>query len=275
MRRLYDPQAKGQLNIVAFISGSGTNLERILELEASMRDGEGSHFRVQAVCADRLGTRIDEISEAFSVPSVVFSLDEFCRDRGVRRADHSVRPEYFDIVMNHQLINGADAFVLAGYKVLMPENVLTRMGPMVFNVHPADLSIRDPQGRAVYIGEHGVRDAILSGETQIRSSTQIATGEMDCGPPLLISAPVNVKLPVGITIGELKLAQNRDLLRKISSEHQDRLKAEGDWFILPRTILEVARGNFALENDGTIHYFNGSAWIPIPRGLDATTNTPR
>ena len=49
------------------------------------------------------------------------------------------------------------------------------------------------------------------------------------GPILVISKPLEVNLPYGINIKDLKKSENKQFLIKLSREHQDRLKKNGDW----------------------------------------------
>ena len=55
------------------------------------------------------------------------------------------------------------------------------------NVHPADLSIRLPDGRRKYVGDYAVRDAIAAGENTLRASILWTDEGVDTGPLLMIS----------------------------------------------------------------------------------------
>jgi folate-dependent phosphoribosylglycinamide formyltransferase PurN len=105
-----------------------------------------------------------------------------------------------------------------------------------------------------------VRDAILSGEREIRATTHVVRERVDNGEILVLSKPVTVILPEGVTFD--KLREDKKLLKTVVEEHQDRLKREGDWVIYPFTVQMIGEGRFALENG--IVYFDSH---PIPRGI--------
>jgi folate-dependent phosphoribosylglycinamide formyltransferase PurN len=115
-------------------------------------------------------------------------------------------------------------------------------------------------GERRYVGVHTVRDAILAGEPEIRSTTHVVREKVDNGEILVVSKPVNVILPEGITPD--KLREDKELLKLVVEEHQDRLKREGDWVIYPLTVEMIAEGRFALDNSAV--YLDGK---PAPGGL--------
>jgi folate-dependent phosphoribosylglycinamide formyltransferase PurN len=123
------------------------------------------------------------------------------------------------------------------------------------NVHPADLSIEE-HGQRKYRGDHAVRDAILAGEKTIAATTHILSDEVDGGRILMISKPVEVRVPPGADLGD------RTLLSRVESENQDRLKEKGDWVVFPLTLRYMAEGRFTVGEKGRL-FFDGEA---IPRG---------
>jgi len=108
-----------------------------------------------------------------------------------------------------------------------------------------------------YTGDHAVLDAILAGEVTVASSTHIIEAEVDMGRMLMISAPIEVNLPPGADLSD------REVAMRISDEHQERLKEKGDWVIFPKTVEDIARGKFAEDENGLLHY-EGK---PIPEGI--------
>jgi folate-dependent phosphoribosylglycinamide formyltransferase PurN len=76
-----------------------------------------------------------------------------------------------------------DYVVLDGWQYILTEAVTARFPGKILAIHDADLSIRD---RAVYAGPHAVRDAILAGETETRSSVYLVTREVARGPLFLL-----------------------------------------------------------------------------------------
>ena len=127
------------------------------------------------------------------------------------------------------------------------------------NVHPADLSIHTPDGKRKYTGDNAVYDAILKGEKIIRSSTLWTDLGVDTGPLLMVSRPVEVKLPASLDT----LRKDKNRLREIVDSHQEKLKEIGDWEIFPRTVELIADGRFAFDENDRV-YVDGKH---VPEGF--------
>ena len=116
-------------------------------------------------------------------------------------------------------------------------------------MHPADLSILDENKKRVFVGDDAVLDAVKAGQTELRASTLWVDKGVDSGPLLLISRPIAVDLPA--TLAEL--LNRKEQLRAVADEHQERLKEIGDWEIFPRTILMMAEGRIALDEQQNVY----------------------
>lgn len=81
-----------------------------------------------------------------------------------------------------------DYVLLAGYSYVVTEPLLARFPERVLAIHDADLSRRN----AIYAGAHAVRDAILAGENETRSSIYLVTRDVAQGPLFLLGAPYPV-----------------------------------------------------------------------------------
>jgi folate-dependent phosphoribosylglycinamide formyltransferase PurN len=141
----------------------------------------------------------------------------------------------------------------------MTKPVLDQFNGKIINVHPADLTIRTGEDRK-YVGIHVVRDAILNGEAELRATSHVVREKVDHGEVLVISKPVKVRLPDGVVLGSLK--EDKELLNNIVSEHQNRLKENGDWVIYPLTIQLIGEGRISLGNG--MAFFDGN---PVPNGI--------
>ena len=103
-----------------------------------------------------------------------------------------------------------------------------------------------------------VHQMVKAGETVLRSSTLWTDQGVDTGPLLMVSEPLDVILPKPVEV----LMKDRDRFLRVVEEHQERLKAIGDWKIFPRTVELIARGSFALDEHGQV-YVDGR---PVPEG---------
>jgi phosphoribosylglycinamide formyltransferase-1 len=126
------------------------------------------------------------------------------------------------------------------------------------NVHPADLTILNEDGKRKYTGDEAVLNAILAREKYIRSTTHVVEHEVDGGKILMVSAPVEVVLPKNFDY------KNKESLKKIADGHQSRLKEAGDWKIFPRTLELISQGRFARDNWNQGLYFDGK---PVQNGI--------
>jgi phosphoribosylglycinamide formyltransferase-1 len=110
-----------------------------------------------------------------------------------------------------------DVVLLAGYLLLLTGPMLTAFKRRIVNVHHADLAQRDARGFPRYPGLRAVRDAILAGEPETRSSAHLVTERLDDGPVLLRSAAYPVP-----EIARWALANGEhDVLRRVIWAHQE------------------------------------------------------
>ena len=247
------------MRVAAFMSGSGTNIVKLLQAEGVLKAAEGSSpFQVVFIFSDRSDglCQGERIACEKGIPYISYDIRTFHRIRSVKRTVSD--PEGFEARREfdrtaEQLIRSFDIDVVAlgGY---MSYTTLQRC----INVHPADLSILTPEGRRKYVGDHAVADAIAAGERVLRSSTIWTDKGVDTGPLLMVSEPVQVDLPEPLN----ELLKNRERLTKAAEINQQRLKEVGDWRIFPRTVELIARGRFALDPNGRV-YVDGR---PVPNG---------
>jgi folate-dependent phosphoribosylglycinamide formyltransferase PurN len=264
IRPIYDPGEKGRImRAAAFMSGSGTNLIRLLkrEMELEGKPG-GSPFRVIFIFSDRSdgGSVGEKIALDRGIPYFSYDIRRFHKLRGLKRTALNpegikARREFDSVALRLIKAFDIDIIVLAGY---MSYTTLHRC----INVHPGDLSILTPDGKRRYVGDHAVADAIASGETSLRSSTIWTDAGVDTGPLLMVSDPLKVELPYPLP----DLMMDQLAFDKVVDKHQKRLKEIGDWTILPHCVEMIARGRFALDKDNNV-YVDGR---PVPRGYRLT-----
>jgi phosphoribosylglycinamide formyltransferase 1 len=125
--------------IVVLASGSGTNLQAILD---RLHGREG--IRVVAVGSDKIGVRALERARAAGIETASFPLGGY--------ADRPTR----DTAMGDWIkIHHADLIVLAGYMQLLSEGFVSRFRHRIVNVHPAllpDFPGLDAIGQALEAG---------------------------------------------------------------------------------------------------------------------------
>ena len=125
------------LGLVVLVSGSGTNLQALLDAAAG-----GAPFTVLAVGADRDGTRGEERAREVDIPTFVCRVPDY-----VSRSD-------WDLDLERQVSAYApDVVVSAGFMKILGPAVLA--AHPVLNTHPALLPS--------FPGAHAVRDALAHG----------------------------------------------------------------------------------------------------------------
>jgi folate-dependent phosphoribosylglycinamide formyltransferase PurN len=257
---IFDPHAAGRpMRVAAFMSGSGTNITKLLEHERDLKTREGSApFETVFIFSDRSDGQCAGERIALENGLAYFSYDirMFHEKRGLKRsvltADGVAARREYDRVA-HRLVKAfeIDVIALGGYMSYITLN-------RCVNVHPADLSISLPDGRRKFVGDDAVKDAIAAGESTLRSSTLWTDEGVDTGPLLMVSKALPVNLPESLDV----LVIDPEQLRRVADEHQDRLKEAGDWKIFPRTVELIARGRFALDDQHRV-YVDGR---PVPGG---------
>jgi folate-dependent phosphoribosylglycinamide formyltransferase PurN len=257
---LFDAEKIGRpMRVAGFISGSGTNIVKLIEREKILKDREGSSpYEIVFIFSDRSdGSCFGEsIACDTGIPYVSYDIRPFHRLRGLERT--VATPEGLAARHDYDKVAGAmlkafdiDVIALGGY---MSYLTLDRC----INVHPADLSLLNSGGKRKYVGDRALVDAIAAGEAHLRSSTIWTDRGMDTGPLLMVSEPVKVELPEPLET----LIGDKGKLLQVAEEHQQKLKEQGDWIIFPETVEMIARGRFALDEQRQV-YVDGR---PAPKG---------
>ena len=254
-KKLFDPSnTSGPMRLACFMSGSGTNVKKILENQNDLKNEFGSSpYEVIFLFSDRKDLsrcKIKEIAMDNNIPYEINDIWDYYRDRGHNtKKDMKVRRNYDLETIDHLIEYQVDAIALAGYMSIVTEEIFKRY-PTI-NVHPADLTIME-NGKRKYIGDNAVRDAILAGETKVAASTILVNEQVDGGPLLLVSRPLKIELPFEITLEFLSQPENKAVLNEITDKNQDELKKVGDWVIFPKTLEYLANGTIEMEEDGKI-----------------------
>ena len=243
------------MRVAGLMSGSGTNLRRILEHETLLKKERGaSPFRVTVIFTDSAESQAAVIGRDYDRPVITRDIRAFYQSRGRKKSDLSLRPDFDRETVQALSPFGVSVAAYAGYmSVASPVLIQAFLG---VNVHPADLSIEE-NGRRKYTGDHAVLDAIRAGDKTLGSTTHLTEERVDYGRILLISPPLPVEITAGADLSNPETAQ------KVAAKNQERLKEKGDWIIFPRTLEYLAEGRFAADGQGRLH-FDGK---PIPRGL--------
>lgn len=253
IKPIFDAQAAGRpLRVAAFMSGSGTNIRRLLERKSP-------YYDIAFIFSDVASGKCQgqNIAHEYGLPFFAYDTRRFHELKGIKRTVTTLeglaaRQEYDQVAAKLIDAFGVEIIALGGYM-----SFLTLPGGV--NVHPADLSLVKKNGQRRYVGDDAVYDAILAGEKELRSSTLWIDQGVDSGPLLMVSEALPVELPAPLE--ELKAEPER--LRVLADEHQERLKQKGDWVVFPLTMELIGQGRLALDDKGVTH-LDGK---PYPQGV--------
>jgi phosphoribosylglycinamide formyltransferase-1 len=154
------PRVQGKLPIAVLVSGTGTNLQALLETV------HGREAEVVAVASSVAGVPALERAAAHGVPSAVFPRAEY-EDRKAR-----------DSAMAAWLQErGVRLVVLAGYMELLGEALLRRFPDAVINVHPSLLP--------AFPGLGAIEQALAYGVKVFGVTVHFVDAGIDSGPVIL------------------------------------------------------------------------------------------
>ncbi|MET8283740.1 phosphoribosylglycinamide formyltransferase [Streptomyces sp. NPDC005132] len=148
--------------LVVLVSGSGTNLQALLDAVAEAGP-EGYGARIVAVGADRDG--IEGLARGERA-----GLSTFVR----RVKDYGSRDEWDAALTEAVAAHEPDLVVSAGFMKIVGERFLARFGGRIVNTHPALLPS--------FPGAHGVRDALAYGAKVTGCTVHFVDDGVDTGP---------------------------------------------------------------------------------------------
>jgi phosphoribosylglycinamide formyltransferase-1 len=269
MRQLVYDRAKSdrKMNIVCFISGSGTNYREIVA-----RDHNQNYlvFTNRPGCAGAAIARENrhELIEFSHIPFLKEARKKYGPGNIPRNCPERLayEQEVVKLIEGH-LGKQPDLICLAGYDQWNTDWLVERYYPRILNVHPGDTT----RG---YVGLHWIpaAEAIIAGDVELRSTLFFVDKSVDNGPVLLQSKPLSImrtlaesvtKGAVGLLTGLEKVAgfvreqgittyagfkekagpELLSLIEQICTNLQDALKIAGDWKIYPFAVHDlIAKG---------------------------------
>lgn len=276
---LFNKPADRLPNAGIFLSGSGSNAEKLLETLAAL---DKPVLNVSALITDAPETsRARELGRMFNIPVIEHDIKKFYLERGETRVSiatpkgQEIRELWTNGLREKLAPLKLDFGVFAGF---VPLTNLTRELPCL-NVHPGDLTyLKD--GRRLLVGLHTipVERAIAEGLDYMRSSVILVEpysgggDEMDSGHILGISPKVQIDLRGHDRDELVQCLEKRpakrpkggycDDMEDVSTFNQNILKEGGDWVVLPHTVIAFAMGRYAA--DGKQLYFDGAPVVGAP-----------
>lgn len=152
----------GKLRVAVLISGSGTNLQAIIDAVAA---GE-LPIDLVAVLSDRPTAGGLQRAATAGIPAIAVDYASFAS-----RAD-------YERALAERLANlQPDLIVLAGYMRILPDTTVNAYPGRMLNVHPSLLP--------AYPGLHTFARALAAGERQHGATVHYVIPELDAGPAII------------------------------------------------------------------------------------------
>ncbi|MBF4161743.1 phosphoribosylglycinamide formyltransferase [Nocardioides acrostichi] len=198
--------------LVVLVSGSGTNLQALLDACADPAYGA----EVVAVGADRAGIEGLVRAERAGVPTFVHRLP-----------DHDSREAWDVAIAEAVAAHRPDLVVLAGFMKLVGAAFLERFGGRTVNTHPA-LSPSFP-------GMHGPRDALEYGVKVTGCTLFVVDPGVDTGAIVAQTAvPVEPEDDVDSLHERIKTAERAMLVETVGRMAREGFRVEGRRVLLGR-----------------------------------------
>lgn len=291
---LFDPSRSGsRMTIVCFVSGSGTNYDRIVA-----RDPNHDYL----VFTNRPGCGGAEKARRNGHPVITLDHQPYLKDARARYGAGNVPRNCPERTQHEQdawrLIEGSlnkapDLVCMAGYDQWTSDWLVDKCYPRLLNVHPGDTT-RD------YAGLHWIPTAmaILAGDKHIRSTLFLVDKSEDKGPVLVQSRPLDIVaalrgLEAGGKAGLLDSLQRvidfaashsittyepfrrvagpaeKAMMKRVCEELMEALKIAGDWEIYPFAVHDlIGAGRVAV--DARTIYVDGRPLPPHGYRMDDT-----
>lgn len=242
IKPIYTPVQERPMHLVVFGSGQGSNLEALLKAQ----NENPAYFEIKALFSDRQ-CRFQNIGHEAGIPVIEHSFHRFIKAKGLENGSTEARLQYDEEAARLILECAAqgqfsvDLILLAGYMRLIKAPLLSRF--KVINVHPADLTVLDKQGKRRYVGMESVYDALHAGETQTRSCVILVDEELD-GGPILVNGPT------------VTYEEGYPITKERAAKHQQKQKRESDWPACITAVQMIAQGRIALDVVNNVYVDN-------------------
>lgn len=200
------------MKIAVLVSGGGTNLQAIID---SLSAGKITNTTLELVVSNKPGAYALERAAKNSIPSEC-----------VIPKDYSTREEYGEAMISLLEKHGIDLVVLAGFLVILPENLVAHYAGRMINIHPSLIPAHCGPG---YYGLK-VHESVLARGNKVTGATVHFVNEIADGGPIIIQKAV-----------EVQDDDTPEILQK-------RVMEQAEWHILPQAIDDIANGRIEIVN---------------------------
>lgn len=203
------------LRIAVMVSGGGTNLQAIIDRVA---DGTITNTEIAVVISNNHGVRALERAQKAGIPALCVSPKDYSDRQTFNQA-------LLDAVDSYQV----DLIVLAGFLVVIPEQMIERYENRIINIHPSLIPAFCGTG---YYGLKVHEAALARGVKVVGATVHFVDKGTDTGPIILQKA-------VDVQEGDTP-----EILQR-------RVMEQAEWKILPQAIHLIANGKVSVVDGKT------------------------
>ena len=203
------------LRIAVMVSGGGTNLQAIIDRVA---DGTITNTEIAVVISNNHGVRALERAQKAGIPT-----------RCVSPKDYSDRQTFNQALLDAVDSYQVDLIVLAGFLVVIPEQMIERYENRIINIHPSLIPAFCGTG---YYGLKVHEAALARGVKVVGATVHFVDKGTDTGPIILQKA-------VDVQEGDTP-----EILQR-------RVMEQAEWKILPQAIHLIANGKVSVVDGKT------------------------
>ena len=202
-----------KVKIAVLVSGGGTNLQALIDAQGRGELGRGE---ISLVLASKPGVYALERAASAGIESVVLA-----------RKAYPDADSYTAALVDTLVKAEIDLVVLAGFMIIIGEEMYKQFPNRILNVHPALIPSFCGQG---FYGLHVHEAALAKGVKVSGATVHFVTSECDAGPIVLQKAV------------EVREDDTPETLQK-------RIMEQAEWKILPEAVRLFCDGRLTVKND--------------------------
>ncbi len=220
---------KKPIKIAVLFSGSASSARYLIDTD----ENYGKNYEIVVAISNKKDASGINYFVEKEIPVRCINTKQFCLEYGfngkIKDMPDDLRRSYFFKICDFLELHQINLIILSGFMLKIIKPILGYRP--IINVHPADLSIKDPvTGKPKYTGDDAVTMAIEAGEGSTASSIHVVTENVDEGEIIWISNHLNVVKGVSV------------------KDHQEKMKFICDGPAYKEALRRIYTGNFKFKN---------------------------
>lgn len=201
------------LNIAVLVSGGGTNLQALIDVQAA---GQIVNGKIACVIASKPGVYALERAAKADIPSEILV-----------RKNYASMEEYDEALIATLEKHKIDLIVLAGFMTIISDRVIRKFANRMINIHPSLIPSFCGEG---FYGLR-VHEAALAKGVKVSGATVHFVNEICDGGPIILQKAVDV------------------LDNDTPETLQKRIMEQAEWKILPKAVSLYCQGKLTVKDN--------------------------